>query len=72
MTVKFVQFEPSGRVVEYHATLNHVRVLRDAGPSVDHEAVKASVEEGLRRDRAVERRLAGAAAHLKRTRGGPY
>ena len=73
VTVKFVQFEPSGRVVEYHATLDHVRVLRDAGPAIDHEALEANEEEGRRRDRALECRRAGAQAHLERTmRSGLY
>ncbi len=70
MTVKFVQFEPSGRIVEYRATLDHVTVLRDVGPEIDFEA---SEEEGIRRDRAAERRRAGAQALVERmSRSGPY
>ena len=30
VSVEFVQFEPSGRIVEYTAILNSARVLRDA------------------------------------------
>jgi hypothetical protein len=70
VSVKFVQFEPSGRVVEYQATLNRAEVLRDIGPAVDFAA---SVDEGLLRDRAAaaaERRRAGSMALAARPR--PY
>ena len=79
VTVKFVQFEPSGRVVEYRATLTHVTVLRDVGPEIDFGPSENVdwVEEGMRRAEAAERRRAGAQALVERMarsgrRSGPY
>ena len=48
-------------------------MLREVGPEIDFEAGGASVEEGMRRDRAAERRRAGAQALVERMpRSGPY
>ena len=65
--VKFVQFEPSGRIVEYPATVTSALVLRDA-PDDGCEQ-----EERRRIAARSYRRRAGAQAFAERTlRSEPY
>jgi hypothetical protein len=65
--VKFVQFEPSGRIVEYTATVTSALVLRDA-PDDGCEQ-----EERRRIAARSYRRRAGAQAFAERTlRSEPY
>ena len=81
--IKFVQFEPSGRIVEYTATVTSALVLRDAPDGGCEQEERGRIaarsyeqyeQEERRRIAALSyRRRAGAQAFAERTlRSEPY